>query len=709
MTLPIVPTSPTLVTDAGHASGTPDSVGRTSGAPFAEVLGSALGVGAGAMASPAPPSLLALLLAGSSRMTPADGARPMRTGASKSSSANPERGDGLPSAIPAAGDLAPRHAADLSDETGTSEAAVESGGDHPLLASVAALLATSTGVHSSAARTATAANPSAVNRDVGALVPDIRARLEKLIDRMRNEFGYTVEVVETVRSQARQDALFAQGRTTPGPVVTWTRSSPHLEGRAADVMIDGGFENVAAFRRLAELAREVGLRTLWPRDPGHVEIAAGTTAAVPRIPEDALTRAGIRRLDAASRPIAPLTIGAEPSGSVRTQPVQPNIGQQGMRARPEHPLQSAAEAQPNVSGSSQPLAPDIGRQVRNSSGEHQAWNAPRVARVDTSGKIATGPQVTAAGQVSAGLQVASVAQVAAVAQVATVARVAPVSRRAIGASASSHIRGTTEDAAWNADGRLQSATVAKRVGPPAADQQSVDVSPTPAFPAGDNVERVLEAIDAQLVRSANRHGASRDEGSAEVDPVAAAREQLDNAATGLTRSADLPFASRSPAIVGAGDAAPVSLGDRIARIFDARDAAAERPLSSVVLRLDHPHGGEDRIRVDLRGQSVSASFEVRDPIVADRLAAHAPELSRALSQHGLDAEHVTIRAMRADASVAALSGAIAERDAVRGSTSSSASNDSSYTGRDARDPSRPHDHQHGDAKQRGRRDSRGSR
>lgn len=45
----------------------------------------------------------------------------------------------------------------------------------------------------------------------------------------------------TYRSQAEQDALYAQGRTTSGPKVTWTRSSRHsllLNGKPASGAFD---------------------------------------------------------------------------------------------------------------------------------------------------------------------------------------------------------------------------------------------------------------------------------------------------------------------------------------------------------------------------------------------------------------------------------------------------------------------------------------
>lgn len=41
--------------------------------------------------------------------------------------------------------------------------------------------------------------------------------------------GVTVLTTCTYRSQAEQDALYAQGRTLPGRKVTWTRTSRHSE------------------------------------------------------------------------------------------------------------------------------------------------------------------------------------------------------------------------------------------------------------------------------------------------------------------------------------------------------------------------------------------------------------------------------------------------------------------------------------------------
>jgi peptidoglycan L-alanyl-D-glutamate endopeptidase CwlK len=41
----------------------------------------------------------------------------------------------------------------------------------------------------------------------------------------------------TLRTQAEQNVLYQQGRTAPGPIVTWTLHSQHLVGKAFDFCI----------------------------------------------------------------------------------------------------------------------------------------------------------------------------------------------------------------------------------------------------------------------------------------------------------------------------------------------------------------------------------------------------------------------------------------------------------------------------------------
>jgi peptidoglycan L-alanyl-D-glutamate endopeptidase CwlK len=49
--------------------------------------------------------------------------------------------------------------------------------------------------------------------------------------------GLEFVVTCTFRSQQEQDQLYAQGRTMPGPIVTWTEHSKHSEGKAFDVAV----------------------------------------------------------------------------------------------------------------------------------------------------------------------------------------------------------------------------------------------------------------------------------------------------------------------------------------------------------------------------------------------------------------------------------------------------------------------------------------
>ena len=46
---------------------------------------------------------------------------------------------------------------------------------------------------------------------------------------------FDVIVVEGVRTKQRQQDLYAQGRTKPGKIVTWTMNSKHIDGLAVDL------------------------------------------------------------------------------------------------------------------------------------------------------------------------------------------------------------------------------------------------------------------------------------------------------------------------------------------------------------------------------------------------------------------------------------------------------------------------------------------
>ena len=100
-------------------------------------------------------------------------------------------------------------------------------------------------------------------------------------------------VIEGLRTQARQDELWAQGRTKPGPVVTWTKdASSHGTGHAvdicpypvdwndlkkfnaiADAMFAAADELGVPLRWGADWDRDGILRERWESDSPHFELA----------------------------------------------------------------------------------------------------------------------------------------------------------------------------------------------------------------------------------------------------------------------------------------------------------------------------------------------------------------------------------------------------------------------------------------------------
>jgi peptidoglycan L-alanyl-D-glutamate endopeptidase CwlK len=85
-----------------------------------------------------------------------------------------------------------------------------------------------------------------------------------------------IRVTSVRRSSAEQDALYAQGRTEPGPIVTWTRSSAHVDGRAFDITLQGAPEyehDPETWDLLGAIGQDLGLK--WGGsfgDFGHFEL-----------------------------------------------------------------------------------------------------------------------------------------------------------------------------------------------------------------------------------------------------------------------------------------------------------------------------------------------------------------------------------------------------------------------------------------------------
>lgn len=95
--------------------------------------------------------------------------------------------------------------------------------------------------------------------------------------------GIGIFVTETYRSQARQEYIYAQGRTRPGKVVTWTTSSRHSKRLAWDIgaaQINGNSNiyNINTIKKAGAIAIKLGITWggTWTKnlDYPHFEVSA---------------------------------------------------------------------------------------------------------------------------------------------------------------------------------------------------------------------------------------------------------------------------------------------------------------------------------------------------------------------------------------------------------------------------------------------------
>ena len=131
---------------------------------------------------------------------------------------------------------------------------------------------------SSKARGATPGPLAGGEKILEGLTPDTVAFVLEVARRARAE-GITIRLVSGRRTCAQQNALYSQGRTTPGPIVTGARGclSWHVQGRAVD--FEPQPRNAQAYARVGAIAVELG--GVWGgsfsnlNDIGHIEYHPG--------------------------------------------------------------------------------------------------------------------------------------------------------------------------------------------------------------------------------------------------------------------------------------------------------------------------------------------------------------------------------------------------------------------------------------------------
>lgn len=115
------------------------------------------------------------------------------------------------------------------------------------------------------------------------LQPEIREKCRALIGLARAA-GVEIQILDTLRTTDEQNALWAKGRTEPGPKVTNARAgeSYHNYGMAFDfvVVINGRltWEPIDLYRRVGYIAESLGLTWggRWSfKDWGHCQLEEG--------------------------------------------------------------------------------------------------------------------------------------------------------------------------------------------------------------------------------------------------------------------------------------------------------------------------------------------------------------------------------------------------------------------------------------------------
>jgi len=108
-------------------------------------------------------------------------------------------------------------------------------------------------------------------REISALEENFRKKVSAWLEKCKNA-GVEIFLTETFRPQERQNELFAQGRTAPGKIVTWTKNSMHTKKLAVDIAFAGAElypRNHKKWEKIAEIGKDLGID--WSFDLFKVE------------------------------------------------------------------------------------------------------------------------------------------------------------------------------------------------------------------------------------------------------------------------------------------------------------------------------------------------------------------------------------------------------------------------------------------------------
>ncbi|WP_431808200.1 M15 family metallopeptidase [Lysinibacillus sphaericus] len=115
-------------------------------------------------------------------------------------------------------------------------------------------------------------------RNLAELLPVAQTACRLLFQECYKAGIHNIFVTETYRSQARQNYLYAQGRTRPGKIVTWTLKSNHTSRLAWDIAVapPKSLYDVDILTKVGAIARKLGITWGgdWARriDRPHFEV-----------------------------------------------------------------------------------------------------------------------------------------------------------------------------------------------------------------------------------------------------------------------------------------------------------------------------------------------------------------------------------------------------------------------------------------------------
>ena len=116
------------------------------------------------------------------------------------------------------------------------------------------------------------------DRNVNHLAPGMMEKCYAWMQQMAIA-GVDYIITCTLRAQSEQDALYEQGRTRPGPIVTWTHSSMHTKGLAFDFVImvngkpDWSMSHKDMWNKAVQIGKDLGLSQVVGSDGRIKEFA----------------------------------------------------------------------------------------------------------------------------------------------------------------------------------------------------------------------------------------------------------------------------------------------------------------------------------------------------------------------------------------------------------------------------------------------------